>query len=83
MFIIVGSLLSCCTLRNLIKTKNDIKYIIQDTRESQSVDKAFQVKRYKLATIRKGRNQKKIPTPKAEVEKTKLTIRYLYHENIS
>ena len=32
------------------------------------------------------RNQKKIPTPKTEVGKTKLTkltIRYLYHENIS
>ena len=28
-------------------------------------------------------NQKKIPTPKTEVGKTKLTIRYLYHENIS
>ena len=26
------------------------------------------------------RNQKKIPTPKTEVGKNKLTIRYLYHE---
>ena len=32
-------------------------------------------KRYKLAKIRKRRNQKKIPTPKTEM--------YLYHENIS
>ena len=31
----------------------------------------------------KRRNQKKIPTPKTEVGKNKLTIRYLYHENIS
>ena len=28
--------------------------------------------------IRKRRNQKEIPTPKTEVGKTKLTIRYLY-----
>ena len=35
--------------------------------------------------IRKRRNQKKIPTPKTEMRKTKLTIKYmyLYHENIS
>ena len=34
--------------------------------------------------IRKRRNQKKILTPKTEVgKKTELTIRYLYHENIS
>ena len=37
-------------------------------------------KRYKQAKIRKRRNQKKIPTPKTEVGKTQLTIRYLYHE---
>ena len=29
-----------------------------------------------------SRNQEKIPTPKTEVGKTKLTIGYLYHENI-
>ena len=34
-------------------------------------------KRYK-----ERRNQKEIPTPKAEVGKNKLTIRYLYLENI-
>ena len=28
------------------------------------------------------RNQKTISTPNTEVGKTKLTIRYLYHENI-
>ena len=28
--------------------------------------------------IRKRSSQKKIPTPKTEVDKTKLTIRYLY-----
>ena len=33
--------------------------------------------------IRKRRNQKEIPTPKTEVGKTKLTIRYLYLDNIS
>ena len=33
--------------------------------------------------IRKRRNQKEIPTPKTEVEKNKLTISYLYLENIS
>ena len=33
--------------------------------------------RYKLAMIRKRRNQKEIPTLKTEVGKTKLTIRYL------
>ena len=33
--------------------------------------------------IRKRRNQKEIPTPKTEVGKTKLTIRYLNLENIS
>ena len=31
----------------------------------------------------KAQSEKKIPTPKTEVGKTKLTIRYLYHENIS
>ena len=31
----------------------------------------------------KRHNQKEIPTPKTEVGKTKLTIRYLYLENIS
>ena len=31
-------------------------------------------KRYKWAKIRKRRNQKKIPTPKTEVGKTKLVI---------
>ena len=36
-----------------------------------------------LATIMKMRNQKEIPTPKTEAGKTKLTIRHLYHENIS
>ena len=43
------------------------------------------VKRYKYAKIRNKRNQKKIPTPKTEAEKTKSTIRYLhvYHENIA
>ena len=40
-------------------------------------------KRYNQATIRKERNQKEIPTPKTEVGKNKLTIRYLYIENIS
>ena len=40
------------------------------------------VKRYKYATIMKMSNQKKIPTPKTDVGKTKLSIRYLYHENI-
>ena len=39
-------------------------------------------KRYKQAKIRKRRNQKKIPTPKTEVGKIKLPIRYLYHEHI-
>ena len=29
------------------------------------------------------RNQKEIPTPKTEVGKTKVTIRYLYIENIA
>ena len=33
--------------------------------------------------IRKMRNQKEIPTPKTDVGKTKLTIRYLHLENIS
>ena len=32
--------------------------------------------------IRKRRNKKEIPTPKIEVGKTKLTIRYYYLENI-
>ena len=40
--------------------------------------------RYKKAMIRKWRNQKEIPTPKTEGwEKPKLTLRYLYQENIS
>ena len=34
------------------------------------------LKRYKKATIRKRRNQKKIPTPKTDEGKNKLTIRY-------
>ena len=46
-------------------------------------DGSGELKRYKLATIRKKRNQKKIPTPKTEAGKNKLTIRYLYHEYIS
>ena len=33
--------------------------------------------------IMKKRNQKEISTPNTEVGKTKLTIRYLYLENIS
>ena len=41
------------------------------------------LKRYKQAKIRKMHNQKKISTPKTEMGKTKLTTRYLYHENIS
>ena len=41
------------------------------------------IKRYKEETIRKRCNQKEIPTPKTEVGKTKLTIRYLYLENTS
>ena len=36
-----------------------------------------------VGKIRKRRNQKKTPTPKTKVGKNKLTIRYLYHENIS
>ena len=31
----------------------------------------------------KAQSEKKIPTPKTEVGKTKLTARYLYYENIS
>ena len=52
-----------------------------DTLHAMLVD--IGLKRYKQAKIRKRRNQKKIPTPKTEVGKTKLTIRYLYRENIS
>ena len=35
--------------------------------------------------IRKWRNQTEIPTPQTEgwVKKTKMTLRYLYQENIS
>ena len=46
----------------------------------QSVKKGdLDENRYKLAMIRKRRNQKEIPTPtKSRREKTKLTIRYLY-----
>ena len=33
--------------------------------------------------IRKRRNQKEIPTPKIVMGNIKLTIRYLYYENIS
>ena len=40
------------------------------------------MKSYKEAMIRKRGNQKEIPTPKTKVGKTKLTIRYLYSENI-
>ena len=40
----------------------------------------FLVKRYKKAMLRKRRNQKEIPTPKTEVGKTKLIVRYLYLE---
>ena len=40
-------------------------------------------KKYKKAMIRKRHNQKEIPTPKTEVGKINLTIRYLYLENIS
>ena len=39
-------------------------------------------KRYKYAMFRKWCNQKEIPTPKTKVGKTKLTIKYLYLENI-
>ena len=35
------------------------------------------MERYKNAKIRKRRNKKEIPTPKTEVGKTKLKIRYL------
>ena len=51
-----------------------------------AADAAGMIKqRYKQAKIRKRRNQKKIPThaKNRDGEKTKLTIRYLYHENIS
>ena len=43
------------------------------------------IKEEQVGKDQEMRNQKKIPTPKTEVEKknTKLTIRYLYHENIS
>ena len=42
------------------------------------------IKRYEKARIRKRSNQREIPTPKTEVGKTKLTIRYLkYLENTS
>ena len=33
--------------------------------------------------VQVGKDQEKAPTPKTEVGKTKLTIRHLYHENIS
>ena len=41
------------------------------------------IERCKVPMIKKRRNQKKVPTPKTEVGKTQLTIRYLFHENIS
>ena len=40
-------------------------------------------KKVQVGKDQERHNQKKIPTPKTEVGKTKLTIRYLYHENIS
>ena len=40
------------------------------------------VKKVQVAMVRKRQNQKDIPTPKTEVGKTKLTISYLYLENI-
>ena len=39
---------------------------------------AYDRKRHKKAMITKMRNHKEIPTPKTEVRKTKLKIRYLY-----
>ena len=40
------------------------------------------IRRCKKGMVRKRRSQKEIPTPKTEVGKTKLTIGYLYFENI-
>ena len=44
---------------------------------------AKDVEKYKKSIVRKRRNQKETFTPKTEVGKTKLKIRYLYLENIS
>ena len=40
-------------------------------------------KKVQVGKDQEKRNQKKTPTPKTEAGKNKLTIRYLYHENIS
>ena len=43
--------------------------VTTETTESQTDGSIETLERYKLATIRKRRNQKKIPTPKIEVGK--------------
>ena len=44
------------------------------------VSLGFPNKKVQVGKDQERRNQKKIPIPKTEVGKTKLTIRYLYHE---
>ena len=39
------------------------------TKHNKNSSNNYQIKRYKLAKIRKRRNQKKIPTPKNEIGK--------------
>ena len=61
-----------------------VKYVQAKTKRKQKKRLCLRkIKRYKWAKIRKRRNQKKVPTPKTEMGKNKLTIRHLYHENIS
>ena len=48
-------------------------------------DHAFKIRAVNVqkTMIRKRRDQKEITTPKTEVGKRKLTIRYIYLENVS
>ena len=56
-------------------------YGILETYAISSAISSHATKRYKQTTTRKRCNQKEISTPKTEVAKDKLTIRYLYLEN--